>query len=258
MIRRRSIAWLGVLLLLIGGCSGNEQTPENSSSGSSNETWVQLFKEHNVERWEKSNGYGNGNPFGCTWSADHIQLDGDAMKLNLTVTDSGEALCSEYKTYDTYHYGKYEVRMKAAKNIGIVSSFFTYTGPSFGTAWDEIDIEFLGKDTTKVQLNYYTDGVGGHEKLVDLGFDASEAFHDYAFEWRTDSIKWYIDGQLIHTATENLPVTPGKIMMNLWNGTGVDDWLGAYDGGSPITAQYEWMKYTPFKDETPSNDDTQS
>jgi beta-glucanase (GH16 family) len=174
------------------------------------------------------------------------------MQLKLTSTDSGETLCSEYKTYDTYHYGKYEVRMKAAKNIGVVSSFFTYTGPAFGTAWDEVDIEFLGKDTTKVQLNYFTDGIGGHEKLVELGFDASEDFHDYAFEWRADSIKWYIDGQLVHTATDNLPVTPGKIMMNLWNGTGVDDWLGHYDGGSPITAEYEWMKFTPYEAEAPS------
>lgn len=39
---------------------------------------------------------------------------------------------------------------------------------------DEIDVEVLGKDTTKVQFNYYTNGTGNHEYLYDLGFDASE------------------------------------------------------------------------------------
>lgn len=251
MYRRRFLT-LFALILLGTGCTGKENSADTIKEESSESTWVQLFQEHHSENWEKSNGYANGNPFDCTWSADQISFDGNAMQLKLTSSDSGEKLCAEYKTYDTYHYGKYEVRMKAAKNIGIVSSFFTYTGPSFGTSWDEIDIEFLGKDTTKAQLNYFTDGVGGHEKLVDLGFDASEEFHTYAFEWRKDSIKWYIDGELVHTATENLPVTPGKIMMNLWNGTGVDEWLGAYDKMSPLTAEYEWMKYTPFDDEASS------
>lgn len=98
-------------------------------------------------------------------------------------------------------------------------------------------------------MNYYTDGVGNHEKLIDLGYDASEEFHDYAFEWTKDEINWYIDGKLVHTATDDIPVTPAKIMMNLWNGTGVDSWLGPYDGASPITAEYEWMKYTPYTEE---------
>lgn len=68
-------------------------------------------------------------------------------------------------------------RMQPISNPGVVSSFFTYTGPSDNNPWDEIDIEFLGKDTTKVQFNYYTNGVGGHEFLYDLGFDASESYH---------------------------------------------------------------------------------
>lgn len=47
-----------------------------------------------------------------------------------------------------------------------------------------INIEILGKDTTKVQFNYFTDSRGDHEFFYDLGFDASEDFHDYAFDDR--------------------------------------------------------------------------
>jgi UDP-galactopyranose mutase len=76
-----------------------------------------------------------------------------------------------------------------------VSAFFNYAQDKDGGT--EIDIEFLGYDTTKVQFNYYTSGVGCHEYLYDLGFDASKAFHTYAFKWAKDSIKWYVDGKLV-------------------------------------------------------------
>ena len=51
----------------------------------------------------------------------------------------------------------------------------------------------------------------------------------------------------MRTATENLPVTPGKIMMNAWNGIGVDSWLKAFDGTVPLTAEYEWARFTVEK-----------
>lgn len=104
--------------------------------------------------------------------------------------------------------------------------------------------EFLGKDTTKVQFNYFTDGKGNHEFLYDLGFDASEEFHTYGFDWQADSITWYVDGEAVYTATENIPSTPGKIMMNVWPGTGVDGWLNAFDGTVPLTAEYKSVDFT--------------
>ncbi len=33
-------------------------------------------------------------------------------------------------------------------------------------------------------------------------------------------------------------------MANLWNGTGVDSWLGVFNYSSPITASYDWIRYT--------------
>src|SRR3546814_5031761 len=79
---------------------------------------------------------------------------------------------------------------------------------------DEIDFEFLGKSPRQVQVNYYTARKGGHETMIDLGFDASEDFHTYAFEWRPDSIRWFVDGRQVHEETGQrgpLPSTPGKI-----------------------------------------------
>lgn len=199
----------------------------------------------NGATWQKADGYSNGDMFNCTWRANNATFtSGGQLRLALTSPSNNTFDAAEYRSVNKYGYGKYEVSMMPAKNTGIVSSFFTYTGPSDGTPWDEIDIEFLGKDTTKVQFNYYTNGVGGHEKVVDLGFDASKAYHTYAFDWQAGSIKWYVDGVLKHTATSNIPSRPGKIMMNLWNGKGVDSWLGSYNGANPLYAYYDWVKYT--------------
>lgn len=204
----------------------------------------------NTSLFSKSDGWTNGSPFYCTWRAACVTFSGGIMSLTLDAESGGNPpyKSGEYRTTANYKYGLYEVRMKAAKASGIVSSFFTYTGPSEGNPWDEIDIEILGKDTTKMQINYFTNGTGGHESMINLGFDAAAAFHTYGFEWLSNQIRWYVDGVLV--ATENgsrgpLPVTASKIMMNLWPGTGVDSWLGPYNGTVPLSAQYDWVRFTP-------------
>ncbi len=191
----------------------------------------------------KADGWSNGDMFNCTWRAANVWFDG---YLNLKIDRdyaTGGYSGGEYRTNDTFGYGMYDVSMKPIKNDGVVSSFFTYTGPSDGTVWDEIDIEFLGKDTTKVQFNYYTNGVGNHEYVYDLGFDASQSFHQYGFLWQPGKITWYVDGKAVYSATENIPTTPGKIMLNAWPGIGVDEWLKPYNGATPLVAQYDWINW---------------
>ena len=201
-------------------------------------------KEPGSKRWEASHGWSNGSMFNCTWTKNNVVFEDGVMKLSIDKSWDDSYTGAEYRTKDFYGYGLYEVCMKPIKNVGVVSSFFTYTGPSDGNPWDEIDIEFLGKDTTKVQFNYFTDGKGNHEKLYDLGFDAAEEFHTYGFRWEKDSITWYVDGVEVHKAETSIPVTPGKLMMNTWNGIGVNSWLGKYDGTTPIHAEYKWARFT--------------
>lgn len=205
-----------------------------------------VFSNFDSNQWEKAN-WANGSVFNCVWKPSQVTFSNGKMVLNLDKEYGGTYpyKSGEYRTTSFFGYGYYEVRMKAAKNIGIVSSFFTYTGPSDNNPWDEIDIEILGKDTTKVQFNWYTNGVGGNEYFHNLGFDASQDFHTYGFEWRPNYIDYYVDGVKVYRGTRNIPVTPGKIMMNLWPGITVDEWLGHYDGRTPLRAEYEYVKYYP-------------
>lgn len=199
-----------------------------------------------------SDGWSNGSMFNCGWYDENSYIDGDHMTLKLDKDPTGQyAYASgEFRTNEFYGYGMYECSMQPAKNDGVVSSFFTYTGESDNNPWDEIDIEILGKDTTKVQFNYFTNGQGNHEYTYDLGFDASEGYHTYGFDWQPDHITWYVDGKAVYTANQNIPSTPGKIMMNLWPGIGVDEWLKPFNGNVPLEAHYQWVTYQKSENST--------
>lgn len=260
---------LSALMLTACGSSDSSAADNTSAAGSSaqqSESADESIEERSADGsmyvdlsngmpgcFEASDGWTNGSMFNVFWRGTNVTFNDGRMQLVIDkdpdpqqgIPYSG----GEFRSKDFYGYGRYEVSMKAIKNNGVVSSFFTYTGPSDGNPWDEIDIEILGKDTTKVQYNYFTDGKGNHEYMYDLGFDASEDFHTYAFEWHKDKIIWFVDGQEAYTAEESIPVTESKIMMNAWCGKGVDSWLKSFDDANvPLTAEYQWVKFTPFEE----------
>jgi beta-glucanase (GH16 family) len=221
-----------------------------------NAQMVADFRKGTTPLFFASDGWTNGSCFDCGWYKQNAQIADGMLTLSIDKDWSGKYHYSggEYRTADHYGYGYYETSMMAIKNDGVVSSFFTYTGESENNPWDEIDIEILGKDTTKVQFNYYTNAQGGHEFLYNLGFDASEGYHTYGFDWQPGYISWYVDGVKVYTAEQNIPSTPGRIMMNTWpgvsdpsNNDNVIDWLKAYDGKTPLEAHYQWVTYNPTK-----------
>ena len=225
---------------------GQQQGSTNGNEPASDATMLSDFRKNEKGDFFASDGWDNGDPFNVTWHESNAYVKDGLLSLVIDKeTQGGKTPYSggEFRTNDFYSYGYYETSMKAIKNDGTVSSFFTYTGPSDNNPWDEIDVEVLGKDTTKVQFNYYTNGQGGHEFMYDLGFDASQGFHKFGFDWQPDHITWYVDGKAVYTAYQDIPKTPGKIMMNAWAGKGVDEWLKAFNGKTPLTAQYEWVTY---------------
>lgn len=218
------------------------------------------FEDHldkkDTDRFYSSNGWGNGGTFLNGWRDDHVVFEDGKLKLLLDDKPCVEdqALCSgqpyasgEYATTQRYGYGKFEARLKAVKGEGVVTGFFTYGTDPDGTA-HEIDVEILGKDTTKLETNYFTKSVGMHSTVIPLGFDAADDFHDYAFEWSPDYIKWYVDGKLVHTETGErgaLPSTPGHIIANVWPATKTNGWAGDYvHQGETLVAEFDRIAYT--------------
>lgn len=225
------------------------------------------------DRFFASSGYGNGTPFNVTWNSNNVAVEENELHLKITDAKDGEYpyYGGEYRSKDFYGYGDYAVKMKPSKTLGSASTFFLYTGewdsetlhPSTGVddtknpdneagVHDEIDIEFLGKDTTKVQFNYFTAGQGGNEFMYNLGFDASEEEHTYGFRFEEGRITWFIDEKPVYTATKNVPTHPGRILTNYWVGDeNAYGWMGQYDsskGADDVT--YEWFSASSQGKET--------
>ncbi len=139
-------------------------------------------------------------------------------------------------------YGRYEVRMRAARGSGVVSAFFAYRPEP----WQEIDVEFLGRARDSVQVNVYNSPTGTPVEQppfplrASLGFDASADFHTYAYEWDPAAIRWYVDDRLIGqtTAPAQVPTRPLRIALNVWLST-TEAWAGPIDRAVlPARAEY--------------------
>tara|TARA_R110002020_G_scaffold309301_2_gene525318 strand:- start:151426 stop:152469 length:1044 start_codon:yes stop_codon:yes gene_type:complete len=199
--------------------------------------------------------------YGGDWSPKNIKqtAEGAELQVRHEQSRSGPFTGAEMKTVNTYGYGRYEVVMRPSKGSGLVSSFFTYTGSYEGTAHDEIDIEFLGLDTSRIHFNYFRKGKTGASATFDLPFDASEADHLYAFEWSPEGITWYVDGKPYYKTVEGdafVPKTPGSIIINNWAGKPfITGWTGKPTFASGAAAHYSCMSFAPLGDNTRSCSD---
>lgn len=150
---------------------------------------------------------------------------------------------------DVSGFGRYEVVLQPARGEGAITGFFTYTGPYYGTRHDEIDMEFLGRETTAVQLSWFTGGVR-RSKRVALGYDAADAPRHYAFDWHPNEIRWYADGRLLHrelSSAGHLPSVPGRLFFNIWAASpALADWAGAADDNLNTRALLQEAAFTPL------------
>lgn len=125
-----------------------------------------------------------------------------------------------------FTYGRFVADIRPAGVRGLITGMFLHRN----SPRQEIDIEFLGKDPTKMLVNVYYNpgqegtkleyGYRGTPALIDLGFDSAADFHRYEIEWRLDGIRWRVDGQLVHERFNwnptPVPHLPMQFNVNLW------------------------------------------
>jgi beta-glucanase (GH16 family) len=153
---------------------------------------------------------------------------------------------AEFMRKGFYGYGRYEAVMRGIAGPGVVTSFFTHTHGQFGDPHEEIDIELLGHNTRQIHLNNYRDGQSDGSVDIDLPFDFSQGEHLYAFEWRHDSVIWFVDGVQIHEARTNIPTASSRPIVNVWT-AGKDgyDWIGKPALKSGAAAVYRCISHVP-------------
>ena len=258
----------GIFLRILGifvafalpGMAPSQTTQEQEIDPSSAFIWHtgQETKPQDAKKdWFTSN-FSIANPrFRTGWSRSAVQIDGDALVLFLRPSSEGsekDFVGGELQRRRPTHFGRYEVEMTAARGEGVISSFFTYTGPHFDDPHDEIDFEFLGRDTTKVWLNRFVGGSKLPGQWIDLGFDAADEPHLYAFEWLPDEIIWYVDGRellRVDDGEKAIPEHPGKVYINIWaGGERQRQWSGVAPDTQSTSARYYCMSYQPLGSDT--------
>lgn len=138
-------------------------------------------------------------------------------------------------------YGRFEIRAKLPSGKGLWPAHWLYPQdrdwrlekmmedavaggkerliPEERPWYSEIDImEFLGHEPNTLYgtIHYCSfDGTRRSSSGTWRGADDyTKDFHLYVLEWEPDSIRWYIDGNLIHATTSGIPHTPHYLILN--------------------------------------------
>ena len=210
---------------------------QRAATGALGDPFVENFTSFDGERWQLSDRYPPENMFSAVWAPAQAAFTPDGLVITLEPTVQPNApkpyKSAELSSHEEFRYGYYEARLRAVRGGGIVSGFFTFALPTGPNTENEIDMEIIGRAPTQIELTYH---VNGHHirQITPLGFDASEGFHTYAFDWRRDSIRWYIDNRLVHTSRAHVRELnrPHQIFTSLWNSVRMPIWLGPYDASA--------------------------
>lgn len=209
-----------------------------------------------------SKWYASDSFYGGRWAPENVvnTVQGAEFRVEREPDTHIPFSMAEAKSQQRFGYGRYEAVMQIGKGSGLVSAFFTYTGPYDGDPHDEIDIEFLGKDTSKIEFNYWRSGKRGKHAIFDLPFDASAAPHLYAFEWAPDRITWYVDGVAYYATEANdafIPQHAGRLFFSHWTGTPpMQGWHGKPEFDSGEAMIVSCASFTPANKTAPACGDS--
>ena len=163
------------------------------------------------------------------FTPDNIEVDSqDVTQLTLREQTTTVRLFTSAAivTQQKLLFGKFIATLKPTNVPGLVTGMFLHRN----SPHQEIDIEFLGKDTTKMLVNvFYNPGLEGTKLeygyrgtpvLIDLGFDASKEFHQYEIEWHENILRWHVDGHVVYERVQwdptPIPNLPMEFNVNIW------------------------------------------
>lgn len=216
VLSRRPLDWQGIPIRP-GQASGSAAAPIKWSAGEplDDETWrlrddtfpgnLALFAPKNVRGTD----------------------DGLMLAIRQERTPVRDFTAAAVATRTRYIYGTFSAELRPAKGPGLITGLFLHrNGPR-----QEIDIEFLGRDTTKMLVNVFYNpgpqgtrlefGYRGTPTEISLGFDAAADFHLYEIDWQPDLIAWKVDGVAIYERTlwnpTPIPDCPLEFNLNLWH-----------------------------------------
>jgi MYXO-CTERM domain-containing protein len=184
-----------------------------------------------------------------------MKLSTCALLAALLLTQTNSAEAKAYKGAEVFSFqrvlnGRIEVRMRMIRGSGLLSTFFTYKDGSeiTGTAWEETDIEALGKNDAKSwQSNLITGNPRmTSEQVYTATASLADAYHTYTLEWTPDYVSWSFDGTMVRKTVGGQAsslINPESLRFNAW-ASDASGWAGALDEAALPAYQFvNWIKY---------------
>lgn len=102
----------------------------------------------------------------------------------------------------------------------------------------EVDFAFLTSDTSHVYLTneQITTTSPLSTYTFDAPSDATTAYHEYRVDWNASTTTFWINGELVHSISENVPSTPGLWLWNNCESTAVHSTYIITDSIQGLTA----------------------
>ena len=202
-------------------------------------------------RWYISDGWSNGDWMENDWRRSQISVAQGVLRLAVSRSDgkTGKPLAgSEIQTHELFRYGYFETRMRLPRDPGLITAAFTFVKRDPGKPSNEIDIEILGRATSRVELTIHESNRSTAKKM-SLPFDSADGFHTYGIDWQPDRVRWYAEGKLIHEE-RGRPVAnltrPQKFILSLWATKKLHQWAGEIDpAGGPWSLDVACVAYAP-------------
>ncbi len=255
MMNTRSFALLAMSL----ACAGGQQPARDPSPvGRLELTWQDDFDSFDSSRWQLMTHSWDGNL--AQFSTANTRFQNGILSLLLTPEPSDAAKPFrgvEMRSSSTLTYGKIETRARFAKGSGVVTGTVLIYTPWPADNWNELDVEFLGGRTDRVQFNamVYTGAPvkppvtvsvtpTQFPQTVSLGFDGTADFHVYGVEWTPAGVKYTVDGVTKATWSSEIArmKLPQNILLTIWASNSAG-WAGPIlSNTAPTQADFDWIK----------------
>jgi len=164
----------------------------------------------------------------ASFAPESLEHSDEGVRVVIDVAEGGwrPFRSGAFASVRSFTHGRFQADVRAAAGSGLITGFFLHRG----APRQEIDIEFAGSEPRRMLTNVFFNpgddgaamafGYRGSPCWIDLGFDATEDFHEYAIDWRPGRVTWLVDGKVVHERGSwdptPIPHLGMRLHANLW------------------------------------------